>query len=122
MRAFSSSFKNRNIRTRRRWADLEREKLIDELEVRNRESETLRESLASIVGTFEFSEIIQRILEQISRVIPYDTASVWTVEGDRQVLLSGVNLPPEAEIQGMAFPLDRSNSAFPILSGEVPYL
>ena len=122
MRAFSSSSKKPNIRTRRRWADLEREKLIDELEARNQESETLRESLASIVGTFEFSEIIQRILEQIRRVIPYDTASVWTVEGDRQLLLSGVNLPPEAEIPGMTFPLDRSNSAFPILSGEVPYI
>lgn len=122
MRAFSSSFKKQNIRTRRRWADLEREKLIKELETRNRESETLRESLANIVGTFEFSEIIQRILEQIRRVIPYDTASVWTVEEDRQLLLSGVNLPPEAEIRGMTFPLDRSNSAFPILSGEVPYI
>jgi len=122
MRAFSSSIKKPNIRTRRRWADLEREKLIHELEAKNRESETLRESLASIVGTFEFSEIMQRILEQIGRVIPYDTASVWTIEGDRQILISGINLPPEAETLGLTFPLDRSNSAYPILSGEVPYI
>ncbi len=115
-----------NIRTRlgnhRNRMDSEREKLIRELEARNRESETLRESLASIVGTFEFSEIIQRILEQIKRVIPYDTASVWTVEGDWQLLISGVNLPPEAEIAGMAFPVNRENSAYPILNGEVPYI
>lgn len=108
--------------TWQKWLDAEREKLILELEARNRESETLRESLASIVDTFEFSEIIQRILEQIKRVIPYDTASVWTIEGDRQLLISGVNLPPEAELPGMTFPVSRENSAYPILSGEVPYI
>ena len=108
--------------TQRKWVDTEREKLINELEAGNRESETLRESLASIVGTVEFSEIIQRILEQIKRVIPYDTASVWRVEGDRQLIISGVNLPPEIEIPGTVFLLDEQNSAYPILSGKVPYI
>jgi hypothetical protein len=108
--------------TRRRWIESEREKLINELEARNRESETLRQCLASIVGTFEFGGIIQRILEQIRRVIPYDTASVWTVEGDQQLIISGVNLPPEIQIPGTAFPLNQQNSAYPILSGEVPYI
>ena len=122
----SSSKRKLNLRTRlhvrRRWIDADHEKLIQELEARNRESETLQESLASIVGTFEFSEIIQRILEQIRRVIPFDTASVWTIEGDQQLLISGVNLLPEVEKSGMTFPVDRSNSAYPIIAGEVPYI
>ena len=126
MRSSSASPRKLNIRTRlstrRRWIDAGREKLIQELEAGNRESETLRESLASIVGTFEFSEIIQRILGQIKRVIPYDTASIWKVKGDRQVLINGINLPPEAEIPGMAIPVDQGNSAYPILNGEVPYV
>jgi PAS domain S-box-containing protein len=108
--------------TQRKWVDTEREKLINELETSNRESETLRESLASIVGTVEFAEIIQRILEQIKRVIPFDTASVWRVEGDRQLIISGVNLPSEIEIPGTVFLVDEQNSAYPILSGEVPYI
>jgi PAS domain S-box-containing protein len=108
--------------TQRKWVEAEREKLILELEEKNRESETLRESLESAVGTFEFSEIIQRILEQIKRVIPYDTASVWRVEGNQQFIISGVDLPPEIKIPGTVFTADDGNSAYPILKGEVPYI
>ncbi len=107
--------------TQRKWIEAEREKLIHELEMKSRESETLRESLASIVGTFEFTDIIQRILDQIRRVIPYDTASVWRVQGNRQILIGGRDLPPELGTD-FEFLTDESNSALPILQGEVPYI
>lgn len=108
--------------TQRKWIESEREKLIRELENKNAESETLRESLESMVGTFEFGEIIQRILEQIQRVIPFDTASIWRVEGNQQFIISGINLPPEIEIPGAILTVNEENSAFPILSGQVPYI
>ena len=100
----------------------EREKLIRELELKNRESETLRRSLASIVGTFKFDEIIARILAEIRHVIPYDTASVWRVEADFQYIIAGVDLPPEVRIPDTMFALDERNSALPLLKGELPYL
>ncbi len=96
--------------------------LIRELEARNAESETLRESLASIVGTFEFNEIIEHILDQIRRVIPYDSASVWRVEGSLQKLIIGRNLPPPMMGGGIEFQTDETNSALPILNGSVPYI
>lgn len=99
-----------------------REALINELEEKNAEAETMRESLASIAGTFEFEEIIHRILGQIKRVIRYDTASVWRVEGDRMVVISGVDLPPEIHIPGYAFAVDENNSAFPVLMGYLPFI
>jgi PAS domain S-box-containing protein len=108
--------------SRRRWIEQEREKLIQELETKNAESETLRRSLASIVGTLEFTEIIDRILEEIRRVIPYDTASVWRVEGRDQYIISGVDLPPEIEIPGTVFVVDETNSAYPLLIGMLPYV
>jgi PAS domain S-box-containing protein len=106
--------------TERKWIEAEREKLIDELEQKNKESETLRESLESIVGTFRFIEIIESILKQMRRVIPYDTASVCRVEGDQQIIISGVNLP--AEVKGTVFVVNQENSAYPILKEGVPYL
>ena len=108
--------------TQRKWVETEREKLIKELEIKNEESETLHESLASIVGTFEFIEIVQRILEQIKRVIPYDTASVWRVEENRQYIIAGVNLPPEVQIPGTVLIVNEENSAFPLLTGQLPYI
>jgi signal transduction histidine kinase len=106
----------------RRWIEQEREKLIRELELKNTEAETLRRSLASIVGTLEFNEIIDRVLEEIRYVIPYDTASVWRVEGDEQHIISGVDLPPEIKVPGTVFRVDEGNSAYPLIMGTLPYI
>lgn len=108
--------------SQRKWIEQEREKLIQELESKNTESETLRRTLASIVSTLEFSEIIDRVLEEIKRVIPYDTASVWQVEGRDQYIITGVDLPSEIQIPGTVFTVDESNSAYPLLMGTMPYI
>jgi signal transduction histidine kinase len=108
--------------TGRWWIEKEREKLIRELETKNAESETLRRSLASIVGTLQFDEIIERILVEIRHVIPYDTASVWRVEDDFQYIIAGVDLPPEVKIPDTMFALDEHNSALPLLKGDIPYI
>jgi PAS domain S-box-containing protein len=98
--------------SQRKWIEQERENLINELEIKTAESETLRRSLASIVGTLEFTDIIDRVLEEIRRVIPYDTASVWRVDGRKQYIISGVDLPPEIEIPGTVFVVDETNLYF----------
>lgn len=108
--------------TQRKWIETEREKLINELEVKNKESETLRESFASIVGTVEFTEIVQHVLEQIRRVVPYDTASIWRVEGNKQLLISGANLPIDLQGEGAVLIVNEGNSAFPIFEGKVSYI
>ncbi len=99
-----------------------RGKLIKELEERNAEAETMRESLASIVGTFEFSEIVQRILDQIRRVVPYDSASVWRLEENMQIFIGGRDLPTELYSVGMKYPLDENNHALPVLKGNLSYM
>ncbi|HET9908279.1 MAG TPA: GAF domain-containing protein [Anaerolineales bacterium] len=108
--------------TTRKQIEQEREKFINELEVKNAESETLRESLASIVGTLEFSEIIDRILAQIKRVVPFDTASIWRVEGNQQIIIAGVDLPAEIRIPGTILTVSETNSAYPLLTGSLPYI
>jgi signal transduction histidine kinase/HAMP domain-containing protein len=108
--------------TQRKWIEKEREKLISELEIKNEESETLRRSLANIVGTFEFIEIIERILVEIRRVIPYDTASVWRVEGNQQYIITGIDLPPQIEMPGTVLVVDENNSAYPLIMGTLPYV
>jgi len=108
--------------TQRKWIEKEREQLISELEIKNEESETLRRSLANIVGTFEFIDIIERILVEIRRVIPYDTASVWRVEGNQQYIITGIDLPPEIEIPGTVLVVNENNSAYPLIMGTLPYV
>jgi len=118
MQRFTSIFK----RFKRRWSRQERDHLIRALEIKNEESETLRRSLENIVGTFEFTEIIDRILVEIKRVIPYDTASVWKVEGNQQYIITGVDLPPEIKIPGTVLVVNEDNSAYPLIMGRLPYV
>ncbi len=55
-------------------------------------------------------------------MIPYDTASVWRVEGKYQYIITGVDLPSEIEIPGTILIVNEDNSAFPLLMGELPYI
>ena len=104
--------------TQRKWVETERERLINNLELKNRESETLRNSLASIVTTFELEEVMERILDQMKLVIPYDSASVWRVEDEWQTLIISRDLPPAVSPEDLKFEIDENNSSRPILYGE----
>lgn len=119
---FRNSLQIQRELAERKLTEGKMESLIHELEARNAESETLRESLASLVSTVEFAEIIQKILEQIKRVIPYDSASVWRVEGDIQKFIGGRDLPEMFWDANVEFATDETNSALPILTGEVPFI
>ena len=108
--------------TERKRAQAEREKLIAELEVRNAESETLREGIAIVVGTLDLTEIVARILDQIRRVVPFDSASVWKVEGNVQKIIGGQGLPDELSIPEEGVVINENNSAFPLLEGRHAYI
>lgn len=108
--------------TQRKWVETEREQLINDLELKNIESETLRQSLASIVTTFELEEVMERILDQIKLVIPYDSASVWRVEDQWQTLVISRDLPPEVSPGDLKFEIDEKNSSRPIFYGEKQFV
>ncbi|HXF84871.1 MAG TPA: ATP-binding protein [Anaerolineales bacterium] len=99
----------------------ERKKLIAELEARNKEAETLRESTAIVAATLERREAIERILEQLDRVVPYDSASVQLLNDGFLEIVGGRRLPIMAR-ENMRFPLDVHEPAYPVLTGEAPYV
>ncbi|MFT3891345.1 MAG: PAS domain S-box protein [Anaerolineales bacterium] len=68
--------------TPRKKAEVERETLIRELAKKNAEAETLRETTSIVTSTLDVTGAVQRILEQLKRVVPYDSASVWLYEGE----------------------------------------
>ena len=119
---FKNFLELQNELAERESAQQQNEALIRELELRNKESETLRESLAVLVGSFKFEEIIRNILDQIKRSIPYDTASIWRVEGNKQILIAGRSLPDLSATGDEEFETNDTNSALPILQGRVPFI
>lgn len=108
--------------TQRKWIEQEREKLILELEVKNKESETLRESVAIVAATLERSEAIDRILEQLERVVPFDSASVQLINGNRLEIVSARGFESGSSTVEPSFELSENDPAYPVIYENVPYI
>jgi len=107
--------------SQRKWVETEREKLIHELEAKNDESETLRESMAIIVETLDETKAISLILEQLEKVVPYDSASVQLLRDDTLEIVSTRRIEP-AEIVGLKYRVDKNDPSYPLIMGQVPYI
>jgi serine phosphatase RsbU (regulator of sigma subunit) len=72
---------------------------------RRRQAETLRE-ISSIVGSsLQLNEVLERILDQLQRVVKYDSAAVHLVEGNRRRIIAGHGFAHPEEVIGLTFPL-----------------
>lgn len=108
--------------SQRRWVETEREKLINELEERNAESETLRESMAIIVETLDETKAVSLILEQLEKVIPHDSASVQLLKGNMLEIVSTRGLDPGEGHIGTRYVVDENEPSQPLLTGKTPYI
>ncbi|HMB23683.1 MAG TPA: PAS domain S-box protein [Anaerolineales bacterium] len=108
--------------TERKWVEQERENLISELEVKNKESETLRESVAIVAATLEKSEAIDHILEQLERVVPFDSASVQLLNGNILEIVSARGFELRSNKMASSFVLSERDPAYPVLCKNAPYV
>ena len=104
-----------------RRLEIEREQMIDALEKRNAESESLRETTVIVTSTLDISETVQRILHQLKRVIDYDTASVWLYTGSMTHLVGGIGIPemPEADKH---YEVGENEPDYPLWVQDLPYI
>jgi PAS domain S-box-containing protein len=96
-------------------------RLYDETRDRALEQETLREAALALTTALERDEVVERVLAQLQRVVPYDTASVLLLRGDRASsaavgsstpavdVVGGRGFPNLSEIVGLSFPLNEEH-------------
>ena len=84
----------------RKLVEGQREALIEELQNKNIQAEILRETTTLVASTLEQTETVERILEQLKRVVQYDSASVWLYRGEVAEMVGWVNLPVDAIAPG----------------------
>ncbi|MBC7225168.1 MAG: GAF domain-containing protein, partial [Anaerolineae bacterium] len=76
-------------------------------EVRRREvTEAIREVSSALVSAWPRGRLLDLVLEQLARIVPYDTASVLLLEGDALQVVAVRGYPPEAreEVLRLRFP------------------
>jgi diguanylate cyclase (GGDEF)-like protein/PAS domain S-box-containing protein len=110
----SHAFTEGNKRTLSAFANqaaiaIENARLYEETRQRALEQETLREAALALTTTLDRNEVIDRILIQLQQVVPYDSASVQLLQGDRLVIIGGHGFPSLDELLGISFPTDGDN-------------
>jgi PAS domain S-box-containing protein len=100
----------------------QRKLLIAELEHRNAVSETLHESAAIVVATLEQSEAIARILEQLEKVVYFDSASVQLLRGDVLEIVSARGFDFEDDALAKQFVLNKDEPSYLVVKGIMPYV
>jgi len=100
----------------------QRKTLIAELEKRNAESETLRESAAIVAASLERTETLSLILEQIARVVHYQSASVQLIVKGRLDIVSSRGVNFINQDIGTSFPINKDEPAYPVIQGQLPYI
>jgi diguanylate cyclase (GGDEF)-like protein len=84
-------------------------RLFEDAQRRAEEAETLRQAGAVVAASLNQDESIERILEQLEHVVPYDSASVQLVRDGMLEIVGGRGFPNRESVVGLRFPLDHNN-------------
>jgi diguanylate cyclase (GGDEF)-like protein/PAS domain S-box-containing protein len=80
-------------------------RLLEEAQQRATEAETLRQAGITVAANLRQEEAIAGILEELNRVVPYDSASVQLRRGSEMEIVGGRGFKDSQQIIGMRFAL-----------------
>jgi PAS domain S-box-containing protein len=101
---------------------IENARLFEAEQQRRREAETLREVATAVASTLDEGQAIQVILEQLSKVVPFNSASVQILRDGYLEIVGGVGWPDPSAVQGLRFPVPGDNPNTVVIQQQRPYL
>lgn len=81
-------------------------RLFEAIARRANEAETLRQAAADVNSALDLDKVLEKILERLESVIPYDSASIFLFEEDHMRMKAGRGLPNLAELLGRQYAPD----------------
>lgn len=82
---------------------IENARLFQSEQEKRRLADTLREVALALTSTLDLREVLEIILSQLQRVVPYDSTSVQLLRGDQLIIISGRELGEEQTFEGITF-------------------
>lgn len=83
----------------------EHARLYEEAQRRSEQTETLRLAAATVAESLDMQETVERILEQLARVVPYDSASVQLRRGNDSEIFGCRGFAHPERIIGIRLPI-----------------
>ncbi|MBN1487407.1 MAG: GAF domain-containing protein [Anaerolineae bacterium] len=90
--------------------NLENARLLSAEAERRREAETLQAITQALSATLDLPQVLDLILSQLEKVVPYDSASVQQRTGEKLELMGGRGFANIEELQGLTFDLTLEDS------------
>ena len=100
----------------------EKFKAMEHAQNKARTSETLRKASAVVSGTLEMESAVAHILEQLNRVIPYDSASIQLLDGNELVIVGGRGWENSEDVMNVRFAIPGDNPNSVVIDTKKPYL
>ncbi len=97
-------------------------RLFADAKKRAEEAEKLSRAGSLVTATLDQKEAIERILEQLAFVVPYDSASVLLKQGDKLVIVGGHGFTEANPVLGMSYDLDRANPGAIVFLENKPFV
>jgi len=72
-------------------------------------AERLLEAAKAVTSSLELPHVLQTILQQLQRVVPYDSATVQELRGNRSVIVAGVGFPDVDQLLDLEFDLTNTD-------------
>jgi diguanylate cyclase (GGDEF)-like protein len=101
---------------------IERARLFEAVQRRARGAETLRQATAAVTASLCQEEAIDKILEQLAHVVPYDSASIQLLHEGNLEIVGGRGWRDLKAILGTHFPLPGDNPNTRVIEGRQPYI
>lgn len=96
--------------------------LFEDAQRRAREADTLRQASGVVAATLNKNEAIERILDQLSLVVPYDSASVQLLGEGYLEIVGGRGWPDPEAVIGIRFPVPGENPNSVVIERGEPYI
>jgi diguanylate cyclase (GGDEF)-like protein len=87
-----------------------------------REAETLREAGAIVASSLDQDLAIDHILEQLERVVPYDSAAVQLLRDGHVEIVGGRGWADNSQVLGLRFPVSGSNPNSVVIRSRRPFI
>jgi diguanylate cyclase (GGDEF)-like protein len=99
---------------------IENARLFEEARRAAQEAETLRQAFASVTGTLNLDEAIHLILEQLERVVPFDSASIQLLRDHYLEIVGGRGWPDPNSVLGIRFQVPGDNPNTTVILSKKP--
>ena len=124
-RVFDRQFTQEDIRLLESFAQqaiiaIQNARLFQDAKKRAEQAEKLTRAGAAVASTLNQNEAINRILEQLAFVVPYDSATVLLHEGEKLTIVGGVGFKEITPVLGMEYELDSKNPGAKVFLNNKP--